>query len=52
VKLYLDTSVLVAILIRDLFTERAYRYLNTETPSLIVSGRRIRLGRRTQGSHA
>jgi predicted nucleic acid-binding protein len=55
VKLYLDTSVLVAILIRDLFTERAYRYLNTETPSLIVSdyaaaefasavARRVRMG--------
>jgi predicted nucleic acid-binding protein len=37
VKLYLDTSVLVALLIKDPFTERAYRYLNAETSELSVS---------------
>jgi predicted nucleic acid-binding protein len=37
VRLYLDTSVLVAILIKDPFTGRAYQYLNATTPGLIVS---------------
>jgi uncharacterized protein len=37
VKVYLDTSVIVALLIRDPFTDRAYRYLNAETPDLTVS---------------
>lgn len=36
-KLYLDTSILVAMLTRDPFTERTYRYLKAETPALIVS---------------
>lgn len=36
-KLYLDTSVLVAILVTDPFTARAFRYLNDATPSLVVS---------------
>jgi len=37
VKLYLDTSVLVAILLANPFTARAFRYLNDATPSLVVS---------------
>jgi predicted nucleic acid-binding protein len=59
VKLYLDTSVLVAMLTRDPFTERTYRYLNAETPALIVSdyavaefasavGRRLRMRELTE----
>lgn len=36
-RLYLDTSVIVAIVTRDFFTDRAYRYLNIETPDMIVS---------------
>lgn len=36
-KLYLDASVLVAMLTADPLTARAFRYLNDATPSLIVS---------------
>jgi predicted nucleic acid-binding protein len=37
VRLYLDSSVIVAIVTRDFFTDRAYHYLNIETPNMIVS---------------
>ena len=57
-KLYLDTSVLVAMLTTDAFTARAFRYLNDATPNLIVSdyaaaefasavARRVRAGEMT-----
>ena len=57
-KLYLDTSVLVALLTRDPQTSRAFRYLNDITPNLIVSdyaaaelasaiARRVRVGELT-----
>ena len=57
-KLYLDTSVLVALLTKDPQTPRAFRYLNDTTPNLIVSdytaaefasavARRVRIGELT-----
>ena len=54
-KLYLETSVVVALLTKDPQTPRAFRYLNDTTPDLIVSdyaaaefasavARRVRVG--------
>ncbi len=36
-RLYLDTSYLVAIVVRDALTDRAYSYLASHNPDLIVS---------------